>query len=507
MLSFRIDYRFTEQISCCSDDFDYYSHAATIVFDGDFDYSNQIKETHPYFYKYNNKIAPIGFPGSGILFSPFLFIGNLIDNNLSNSEENFLNYGLLLYSIAPIVYFFIGYFYLLLSLRKLNYNPNKYEILIFLFGSGLPYFAFERFSMTHVFEFFLISLLIYNLINYHLCNNKLSSAIIPILITLILLTRMSNYFVLLLPIIIKKLIRKNNYEVHNLLKNKFFLISSFLSFYIYFKLTNLIYGRLIFNPQKVYGTDIDVNNIINSNTTFIEYIIQNFFNLFKILFSNEFGIFWVSPILFIGFFITLLGIKSKNYFLYLLTFLCFMQNFAIVLIWKSTASSYGFRYLYSLVPLSILIFYDYMNNKNNLFKNYLMIFSIFSCISLLFFETTVQTQLSTEEIYNTFGEIKRYSAPTYVTGVFKSVFTLNSYLIIFTTSWLGVVFFKILLGFLDSANLIHILSQLGLPSKDTDFIYYLDEIMKLSWTKIYLVCLILLFFSYLIVNNKYQNFD
>ena len=39
----KVDFRFTDNIYCCSDDFDYYMHAETISQDFDFDYSNQLK--------------------------------------------------------------------------------------------------------------------------------------------------------------------------------------------------------------------------------------------------------------------------------------------------------------------------------------------------------------------------------------------------------------------------------------------------------------------------------
>ena len=39
----KIDFRFTETIYCCSDDFDYFIHTETISEDFDFDYSNQLK--------------------------------------------------------------------------------------------------------------------------------------------------------------------------------------------------------------------------------------------------------------------------------------------------------------------------------------------------------------------------------------------------------------------------------------------------------------------------------
>ena len=74
-LFFRIDFRFKNSVECCSDDYDYFSHAETIAFDCDFDYSIQLTKDHPYKYTKDYKLAPVGFPGSGILSSPFLYIG------------------------------------------------------------------------------------------------------------------------------------------------------------------------------------------------------------------------------------------------------------------------------------------------------------------------------------------------------------------------------------------------------------------------------------------------
>ena len=46
-LFFRVDFRFKTTVECCSDDFDYFSHAQTIAIDYDFDYSNQLPQTIP----------------------------------------------------------------------------------------------------------------------------------------------------------------------------------------------------------------------------------------------------------------------------------------------------------------------------------------------------------------------------------------------------------------------------------------------------------------------------
>ena len=241
---------------------------------------------------------------------------------------------------------------------------------------------------------------------------------------------------------------------------------------------------------------------MNENSNLIDFLIAKLSDLFIILFGNEFGIFWVSPIVFFGFFIVCLNIKNIKNVANLLLFICFLQNLAIVLIWRSTAASYGFRYLYSLVPLCIVVlFLHQKENQDSKVLNLAVFMSIFSNLSVLFFETTEQTQLSMIEIENSFGLMRNYSEPNYVTGVVKSFTELESYLIIFTTSLVGIVFFKIWLLIFDKASIINFLSSLGLPTDNQDFIKYLENLEIISVYKILFIFLILLFFCIYFVNN------
>lgn len=496
---FRIDFRFKEGVSCCSDDYDYYSHAETIAIDGDFDYSNQISTDHPFYYSFNGKIAPVGFPGSGMLASPFLFIGNLIDKLfIKDNSKTFFSYKLLFYSLAPVIYYFIGFFYILKSLIQLNLTFNKYFVFLIVTGSGLPYFAFERFSMTHVYEFFIISLLLFNSLNFYKSNRNISAFLVPLFLMFSILVRMSNLYVFFLPIICYKLLVRKHEIKNRMLKNYFFLFSTFLSFIIYIFLSFQIYGKIIINPQEVYGTQVTFNSISQNSESIFVFIFETFSNLLKVLFGNEFGIFWVSPIIFSGICTIVLLLRNKhNWLLCLFLIISYGQNLGIVAIWKSTAASYGFRYLYSLVPLSVLIVYEQISqNKNKFLHRYLLFMSIFSLISILFFETTTLTQLSMNEILNSFGEMRPYSQTKYVFGVILSTINLNSYLIIFTTSWLGVVFFKTLLTFFNQNTILKLLSSFGLPTDNKDFLVFLNNLELVSFNKIFIVIAILLFFSY-----------
>ena len=105
-----------------------------------------------------------------------------------------------------------------------------------------------------------------------------------------------------------------------------------------------------------------------------------------------------------------------------------------------------------------------------------MFFSIFSLFSVLFFETSTNTQLSTEAVLNSFDKLDRYSQPNYLTGYLSSFFLVDSYLKIFTTSFLGAVTFKFLISLFGTNSLLDFLSQIGLPTKNADFIKYLDNI-------------------------------
>ena len=105
------------------------------------------------------------------------------------------------------------------------------------------------------------------------------------------------------------------------------------------------------------------------------------------------------------------------------------------------------------------------------------------------------------EIENSFGLMRNYSEPNYVTGVFKSFTELNSYLIIFTTSFVGVVFFKILLLLFDKVSIFNFLNSLGLPTDNQDFVKYLENLEIISVYKIMIISLTILFFCIYFVNN------
>ena len=139
LIFLKSDFRFVEDIYCCGDDHDYYMHAETISQDFDFDYNNQFLGIEDKRYNNKNKIAPIGFFGSGLLASPFLFIGSLFNKNFESGENVIFNYKILFYSMSSI--FYLGLSIVYIENFKILKNKNKL-LTLFIFWKWNILFCF-----------------------------------------------------------------------------------------------------------------------------------------------------------------------------------------------------------------------------------------------------------------------------------------------------------------------------------------------------------------------------
>jgi len=492
LLFTKIDYRFIEEFTCCQDDHDYYSHAETIAIDFDLDYSNQYEGYEEKRYYKNGVVAPKGFIGSGFLASPFLYIGNLFENIMSNKSFIF-NYKILFYSLSAIFYFFLSIYLIYGSIRLLRIKIDLQFVFLLFLGSGVAYYAFERYSMTHIYEVFTTCLLIFITTKFYTEKNNLKyfSFLIPIVTILAINVRWVNYHVFFVPFIIRFLFKDNIQDNNYLLKSKYFYFSYALSSGIFLLLNKFIYDIVTFNPVRIYGSSGRLYSLIETETISLLKVVPT--SMIQILFSQEFGIFWFSPVIFAGLLVLfyLLIFSGKNKISgYLFLLILYGVPFGSVVLWQSTSSSYGYRYLYSLLPIAFLIFVKWESLEGNkIIKNYILFFSIFAALSILFFETTPGTSLS--ENINSFSVNERFSQPEYLTNYIASFSEINSYLKIFTTSFLGVLLFKIIFSFFQIEEILSFLEKLNLPVNNQDFINFLYNVEKISFNQIILFLFVL----------------
>ncbi len=497
----KIDYRISEPNSAgTDDDVSYLFHAQTIAQDFDLDYSNQIDQNIKSHYL--NKDAEIYVPrhplGAGLLSSPFLALGLMIEN-----QFNLKNLSYFFYSLSSIFYLFLS-FHLLTKVLNFEIKNNYFIFLVSFFGSGISYYAFERFSMTHVYEVFSISLIFY------LCwlieikdNKKLHSLIVFILGTLtfvFLSIRWTNYFLFLIPLFYFSVNENISTFKSKFIKNKYYYLGLIVGLIVFLIHTKLIYGLYTINPNQIYSSESIIKNLpINHADSFaLNFLSLLFFTIksfFVILFSFEFGLFFISPIIFLSYIAILYFLYKKQYLNAVLLFVILLIPTMTVIVWQTTASSFGFRYLFCLIPIGVIVIFK--NFKIDIFLNYLKVFGVFSLIALLFFETNSLTILQGQT--NTFGVYHEYSAPKFVVGILHSIFSINSYLKIIFTSYLGVLFFKILnLTNLDLYFLENI-DQLGYLNEDVLRVYnYSNDFYYAN----YLVFLFLfLYFIYIKIKN------
>lgn len=500
LIFLKIDFRYQTDWLCCSDEFDYYSHIKTVVNDQDFDYENQFGIYKEKRNTINGKPAPLGFFGTSLLSIPFYTVGKFFNSVASNNQTSLNNFDIVLTSLSSIFYLFLSLILLIKTKNLLNKKLNSNNILYGLLGSGVTYYAFERYLMPHVFEVFSISIIIYYLVKLYSSNEKKYILIIPYLFLLAFLVRWTNYHILFLPVIIKTLFFKNS-DLKILNLN--LVIHSLISAAIFVFLSKAIYGVFTINPLTIYS--------LNSNkvTSFFDYLNSDFFgtifeilrSLFLINFGLEFGIFWFSPVLIIGFYLAI-KLVLNNFKISIYVILTYLYQFGIVVVWRSAGSSYGFRYLLSLIPISILLIVYFGLSKS--MKYYFYGMSGFAFLSTLLFETTNLTQLSLDMVENSFGNVVRYTQPKYLIGVFSSLVNLEAWMIVISTSILFSILLKILFFIIDKTTLLNYLLSAGLPADNEDFQNLLINVENTS-TLIYLTYVV--FFIFLILYYQSKKLD
>jgi len=503
LLFLKIDFRFAEEIYCCGDDHDYFLHAETIGIDFDLDYSNQLKGIEDRRFNKNDKIAPLGFIGSGILSAPFLAIGNALDfvyEKTINKQNNLLNYKILFYSMSPVFYLFLSFKLIVSSFDKLNISYKKRDVLILLSGSGVIYYAFERFSMTHVYEVFVGILIFYFCTRFYTSDKEENyyAFLIPISILLGILVRWVNYYFLVIPIIFKYLFNSKIGNKNLLRNNSYFLSSIFFSLFIFLIHTKALYGKFTIDPRYVYNSNLSTSSLNTLGSDPSSNIFYDYLNNLKIIFfSQEFGAIYFSPIISFTFVLLVIHMFQKKEYLnssFIILLLSYLQVFSLYYIWQSSGSAYGLRYLYSLVPVSIFAYYSIKENqKNSHIHKFVLAVSVFAIFSVLFFETTEGTQLSLEGILNSWGHLSRYAERYYLTGLLESFIAFDAYLKIFTTSFLGAIFFKILTLIFGIPALNELLLDLGLPVANDDFQNYLVEISVIGIDKFVTIVFLAIF--------------
>ena len=497
LLLTKIDFRVTSYNNSSSvDDASYMYHAYTIGHDFDLDYTNQIQITDEYiklgFYFNGTQHVPKHPIGPGIFAAPFAFGGKLLQmlNTRTNFSEN--NIAFFIYSLSSIFYFFTS---ILLISKVINNSPkfNKtspLSIFYLFLGSGIAYYSFERFSMTHTYEVFSVAILFYIAYKNPNGDKTYINAIIGFLPAVFLLIRWVNIFIFLIPFLYYLLIDHRK-SIKNILESKFYYIGLTFGGLFFLTHTKILYNVYTLNPKLIYRDNAPIGFLeyTNLDSYFsFDFITLTIKSLAIIIFSTEFGLLFFSPVLFFMFSSLFKLLYKKEFSLITVLFPIIGIPFAIVILWQASGSSYGYRYLTVLVPVAILLTYRYLDRK---IIKYLYGLNAISVYLFIKFETNELTSLN--ETINLFGRFHEYSGRYYLQGVWDGAFNINTYLVWIMTSFFAVFCFKLLISVFSYSFVEEQIINFGYMNGDVEKFLQFTE--KTSFVEILILIILFTFFS------------
>ncbi len=355
----------------------YLAHAFTIGLDFDLNYENEPYDRKGYF---NTETGLPSHPiGPGLLAAPFVAVFSVVDRFLGNPvvddhNEYIYSWSRFGFYFSGILYFFLGIWLYRDLARTLAPRMSPLLVLIPALGSGVVYYVYHDGYLGHSFQFFSFALVVWasgmgwlnTAAGKPAATYLLTSAFAVALSHLI---RPADLNVVLLPFLTAAAISVFHVPDKPLAR----VWQAFSTRYVFglvIALTSLslaylyLYDTPFPLPSDMYGAgrgDVKVVSDLRQGGVaetipIISKLLGRLNYLPDILFSSEFGVFYTSPLIPFGLGILFLGLalsvskKPLGVAAAVGLVLAYVAlPVAVVLHWQTTASAYGWRYLFSLL--------------------------------------------------------------------------------------------------------------------------------------------------------------
>ncbi len=326
------------------DDASYFAHSSSLVF-GQF--PSYEKE-----YFTAGEDYPLHSIGSGLMAAPFVFVFSLVDRvggsdivyerTLENTSQSWSLFG---FVFASSFYLWLACFLLYKGLRYyFKHHHASLAVILMVLSQGIPLFVFRRPIFSHVYEFFLQSLLVFILLKASRKNSFDSKGYwvplgIGVVIGLMFLVRLNNVLAAFIwPLV---LLGNNRFDVA---KARFWkrIASTYAVSAI------VIIGFMIL-PDLLTYQGYGVLGLLTQVYQLSFYAKR----IFHILFGIDWGLIYTAPFILIG----LIALFRFQFPLKKRLLVCLAPmavNFYIIIMWKTQGSWYGYRYLIaSIIPLLV----------------------------------------------------------------------------------------------------------------------------------------------------------
>lgn len=349
-------YHAIQRANLKADDASYLAHGFTLGLDFNFQYRDNVAD-----WKTRDETIASHPTGPGIMAAPFIAAFSLIDRInhhpvIENHHQYQNSWSYFGFVFASVFYFLSALFFYAKGLKSLNLNFSSKHFLFISSSFGILYYVLFRPVMGHSFEFFSLSLCFWGACQ-SIRENKISH--LCLLITalgcvLTLQIRPAAFNVFLLPLILYVF-----YMHKQISRNLITLLVWVILCYLPFALINLkLYGAIFPSFEALYGSGhgpIPPMHSLQDVLQVILTLIKRSPQIFIILFSSEFGVFFNSSILFFGIIFFLFYSLKYRKFLTTLFILAYVGlPMAITLFWQSVGDGYGYRFFFCYFPLAIL---------------------------------------------------------------------------------------------------------------------------------------------------------
>lgn len=464
-------YFFPDFAKTTADDASYVAYAISIALDGDLDFSNEIANRLTRFP--NGQVRPAHPAGPGIMAAPVVAVLSLGDRLIGHPViEDRAQFGgswsYLGYFIASAGALIGG---LLLASRAtlaIATSLSPRFLLVILAGTGLPFYGLKRFTMGHSFEFLAASLVLWGVVRLrrHDRDPLRSMLLIGAGVTFSLLVRPANVNIVLLPVLVHlvlelapgTLVRPRARES----ASRWLAGGTALGLVGMFWMNAFLYGTLYPSFRQQYqsprvevaeaapsasGTTIETSSL-SSFAAAIEFVsdttpralmaMNRVSDIPTVLFTQEYGLLWFMPIVPIGGVLLLVSLgtlwrrrRDRRRTVALVAAISAAYAavpLGVVLVWQSHASSFGFRYAFSLVPLGLLglALWSALPERSRLtplrpILGLLVLLATFSLLGQVFQGTGPTLDLDAVSA-NSFGRSVRWGNPTFASSLLAALF-------------------------------------------------------------------------------------
>ncbi|MCP4613445.1 MAG: hypothetical protein GY845_32540 [Planctomycetes bacterium] len=350
-----------------ADSTSYLSHFMTIALDFDMDYSNEIRQGPS-----QNRYLPPHPIGSGVMAAPFVALFSIFDrvsgHPIINDHKDYkYSWSIFGFILSAYLYFFLTVYLYWDSLRLIFTETSLLLVTFLSVSTGILFYVLNATALAHAFEFAGVAFLFWTSVKLFFSKRRKTMwlVVLTAAMTINFLIRYNNLNLIIIPFFLYffLLILQKEKIKHNTMRATIFrLTAAIAAACIFFSLYNLYFFNSMYaSPDQVYGENvksISQHNLIEM----VVHLLKLAPNTFLLIFGSEFGILYSNPVLVFGFVFMLLflckNINKDNKTLCILAICSFLAYYffdvCIALWFETTGSSYGYRFLYPLYPLTLL---------------------------------------------------------------------------------------------------------------------------------------------------------